>query len=140
MVAEIPEDKPIVLFDGVCNLCNGFIQFIIPRDPEAKFRFAPLQSEVGNDLLEGFNAQTEELESIVLVEGDRYYKKSSAVLRILKHIGGVYSLLYPLRFIPRPIRDYIYDFVADHRYGWFGKKDQCMVPSPENKSRFLEQS
>ncbi len=138
MSAEITEDGPIVLFDGVCNLCQGVVQFIVPRDPDGIFRFASLQSDVGQQLLERCGLPTDELESIVLIEGEDCYVKSAAVVRIARRLGGVYALLSPFRFVPRPIRDWAYDFVADHRYQWFGKKDRCMMPTGDVQSRFLE--
>ncbi|MFC4247027.1 thiol-disulfide oxidoreductase DCC family protein [Natribaculum luteum] len=138
MSAEITEDGPIVLFDGVCNLCQGVVQFIVPRDPDGTFRFASLQSDVGQKLLERYGLPTDELESIVLIEGEDCYVKSAAVVRIARHLGGAYALLSPFRFVPRPIRDWAYDFVADHRYQWFGKKDRCMMPTGDVQSRFLE--
>lgn len=138
MSTEVPEDAPVVLFDGVCNLCTGLVQFIIPRDPKQRFRFAPLQSPVGRELLDRFDLPTDRLETFVLVEGDECYTKSAAALRIAKHLGGVYALLYPLRLIPRPVRDTVYDFVADHRYQWLGRRDRCMAPSPEVDAWFLD--
>ena len=138
MSVEIPDDGPILLFDGVCNLCNGFVQFVVPRDTEEKFYFASLQSEVATELLAEHGLPTEELESVVLIEGDRSYVKSSAVLRTAKHLGGLYALLWPFRFVPKPVRDWAYDFVAARRYKWFGKKDQCMMPTGDVQSRFLE--
>lgn len=138
MSTEVPEDAPVVLFDGVCNLCTGLVQFIIPRDPKQRFRFAPLQSPVGRELLDRFDLPTDRLETFVLVEGDECYTKSAAALRIAKHLGGVYALLYPLRLIPRPVRDTVYDFVADRRYQWLGRRDRCMAPSPEVDAWFLD--
>lgn len=138
MASEALDERPIVLFDGVCNLCNGVVQYIIPRDSSATFRFTSLQSEAGQGLLRRFDLPTDEFDSFILVEDDEYHTKSEAALRIAKHLGGVYSWLYPLRFVPRRLRDALYDFVANHRYQWFGQKEQCMVPSPEISSRFLE--
>jgi predicted DCC family thiol-disulfide oxidoreductase YuxK len=138
MSEDAPADGPVVLFDGVCNLCNGFIQFLVPRDPEGTFRFASLQSDVGQELLAERGLPTDDLESLVLIEGDDCYVKSSAVLRIAAHLGGVYGLLPPLRFVPRRVRDQIYDFVAARRYRWFGRKDRCTVPDGDTASRFLD--
>jgi len=138
MSEDAPADGPVVLFDGVCNLCNGFVQFLVPRDPEGTFRFASLQSDVGQELLAERGLPTDDLESLVLIEGDDCYVKSSAVLRIAAHLGGVYGLLPPLRFVPRRVRDQIYDFVAARRYRWFGRKDQCTVPDGDTASRFLD--
>lgn len=138
MDGDIPEDAAIVLFDGVCNLCSGFVQFIVPRDPEGKYRFASLQSDVGQSLLAEHDLANEELDSIVLIEDGESYVKSSAIIQIATRLGGRYRLLSPFRYVPAPVRDRAYDFVADHRYQWFGKKDRCMMPSGEMESRFLE--
>jgi predicted DCC family thiol-disulfide oxidoreductase YuxK len=138
MSEDAPADGPVVLFDGVCNLCNGFVQFLVPRDPEGTFRFASLQSDVGQELLAERGLPTNDLESLVLIEGDDCYVKSSAVLQIAAHLGGVYGLLPPLRFVPRRVRDQIYDFVAARRYRWFGRKDRCTVPDGDTASRFLD--
>ncbi|SDC21317.1 thiol-disulfide oxidoreductase DCC family protein [Natrinema hispanicum] len=135
-----PDDNPVVLFDGVCNLCNGFVQFILPRDTNGRFRFASLQSNVGQELLAEHGLPTDELESVVLIEGDDCYTKSDAVIRIATLLGGVYALFGPFRVLPRRLRDWAYDFVAARRYRWFGKKDQCVMP-PSDVSvgeRFLE--
>ncbi|ELZ49244.1 thiol-disulfide oxidoreductase DCC [Halorubrum coriense DSM 10284] len=138
MDREIPEDAAVVLFDGVCNLCNGFVQFVLPRDPDGKYRFASLQSDVGGALLAEHDLPTDELESIVLIEDGEAYVKSAAVLRIAAGLGWPYRLLSPFRYVPAAVRDGVYDFVADHRYQWFGRKDQCMLPSGDVESRFLE--
>jgi len=139
MPTETPDDgDAIILFDGVCNLCSGFVQFVLPRDAEGKYRFASLQSDAGQALLAEHDLPTDELESVVLIEGDESHVKSSAIIEIATGLGGFYRLLSPFRYVPRALRDRIYDFVADHRYGWFGKKDRCMVPSGDVQSRFLE--
>jgi len=138
MGEDIPDDAAVVLFDGVCNLCSGFVQFVYPRDPEGKYRFASLQSEVGQALLAEHDLPTDELESIVLIEGGESYVKSAAVIQIATGLGGRYRLFSPFRHVPASVRDRVYDFVADHRYRWFGKKDRCMLPSGDVESRFLE--
>jgi len=138
METEVPDDAPIVLFDGVCNLCNGFVQFIAPRDDDEKFYFASLQSDVGRSLLAEHDLPTDELESIVLVEGDAAYVKSGAVLRIASRLGGLYRLLSPFRYVPRLLRDTVYDLVANNRYRLFGKKDRCEIPEGDVGARFLE--
>ena len=138
MDREMPDDASIVLFDGVCNLCSGFVQFVYPRDPERKYRFASLQSDVGQALLAEHDLPTDELESIVLIEDGESYVKSAAVIQIATGLGGGYRLLSPFRYVPAAVRDRVYDFVADHRYKWFGKKDRCMMPSGDVQSRFLE--
>jgi predicted DCC family thiol-disulfide oxidoreductase YuxK len=131
-------DRPAVLFDGVCNLCNGLVQFLLRRDPEGRLRFGSLQSDAANRLLEGFDLPTDDVESIVVVEGNRAYTKSAAVLRIAKHLGFPYSLLYRFGQLPAGFRDRVYDLVADHRYEVFGKRDRCMVPPPDVEDRFLD--
>jgi predicted DCC family thiol-disulfide oxidoreductase YuxK len=135
---DIPTDKPILLFDGKCNLCNGFVQWVIERDSEAQFRFAALQSEAGQQLLERHGLPTEGFETFVLIEDDDYYTKSTAALRMLERLGFPYSLLYPFVVVPRPIRDVVYEFVAANRYDWFGQRDRCMVPPPDIEDRFLD--
>jgi predicted DCC family thiol-disulfide oxidoreductase YuxK len=131
-------NKPIVLFDGVCNLCSAVVVFTIERDPKRKFMVAPLQSDTGQALLKKFNLSAERFDSFVLIEDDRCYSRSTATLRVVRRLTGLWPVLYALIIIPRPIRDWIYDFVAKNRYRWFGKKDQCMVPTADVKSRFLE--
>jgi len=138
MGEDIPDDAAVVLFDGVCNLCSGFVQFVYPRDPEEKYWFASLQSEVGQALLAEHDLPTDELESIVLIEDGESYVKSAAVIQIATGLGGRYRLFSPFRHVPASVRDRVYDFVADHRYHWFGKKDRCMLPSGDVESRFLE--
>lgn len=137
MTDDPSADHPVVLFDGVCNLCTGSVQFLIRRDPEGVFRFAPLQSEVGSELATECGIPADELETVVLIEGGTCYTKSDAALRAAAHIGGLYAVLPPFRFLPKRLRDVAYDFVAARRYRWFGKKDQCMMPTPDIRSRFL---
>lgn len=137
MGPALPDEHPIILFDGVCNLCNRWVQFVIERDPEAEFRFAPLQSEVGEALVAEEGLPTDELESVVLIENGEVYTKSDAVLRVGKRLGGVYGLLWPFRVLPTRFRNVWYDLVAANRYDWFGKRDQCMMPTPDIESRFL---
>lgn len=134
-----PENEPyVILFDGVCNLCSGFVQFVVPRDPERTFAFASLQSDVADELLADHDVDPNALESIVLLEGDRVYVKSDAILRIGYHLGLPYRLGWPFRHLPRRFRNWWYDFVAARRYRWFGKKDRCVVPEGDLESRFLE--
>lgn len=136
-MSGVPDDSPVLLFDGVCNFCNWWVQFVIERDPDAVFRFAPLQSAVAGELLAEHGLDSDHLDSVVLVEGERCYTKSDAVLRAATHLGGVYRTLWLLRAVPRRLRDWLYDAVADRRYSWFGKRDQCMVPTAAIESRFL---
>lgn len=138
-MSDLPENKKIVLFDGVCNLCNGAIQRIIKHDKKDIFRFASLQSDFGKKLIEERGLDPEELDSIMLIEpGVAYYRKSTAALEISRDLSGGYSLLKNFLFLPENLRDGIYDFIASNRYKWFGKKEQCMIPTPELKSKFLD--
>ncbi len=131
------EAHGIILFDGVCNLCNGAVNFVIDRDPAGFFKFAPLQSNTGRALLEQHALPTETLDSIVLIEGGRVYQRSGAALRIARRLRGGWPLLYSFIIVPRFIRDRVYDFIAAHRYRWFGKEDACRVPTPALRARFL---
>lgn len=128
--------QAIILFDGVCNLCNSSVQFIIRRDPAAYFSFASLQSEIGQQLLQEHQYHGQ-LDSVILIENNKLYAKSDAALRIVRRLPS-WRILSAGRFIPRSIRDSIYQFVAKHRYRWFGKQEVCMLPSPEIRSRFLD--
>jgi len=130
--------NPVILFDGVCNLCSGSVRFIINRDPSGIFKFAPLQSETGKNLVSQFGLSNRKLDSIILIENSNYYLRSTAALKIAQRLGALWPLLSLLRLVPRPIRDYIYDIVARNRYKWYGKRAECMVPDADIKSRFLE--
>lgn len=135
----IPENKKIVLFDGVCNLCDNAVQRIIKHDKKDVFRFASLQSDFGKKLVEERGMDPEEIDSIILIEpGVAYYKKSTAALEISRDLSGGYSLLKNFLFIPESLRDSVYDLIAKNRYKWFGKKEQCMIPTPELKAKFLD--
>lgn len=126
----------IVLFDGVCNFCNDSVNFIIRHDHAGRFKFAPLQSDIGQQLLSEHNIE-EDVDSIVLVEDGRAFTHSTAALRIAKGLGGVCSLAYVLIAIPAVVRDLFYKTFAKYRYRLFGKKDACMIPTPEVRERFL---
>jgi predicted DCC family thiol-disulfide oxidoreductase YuxK len=128
----------VVLFDGVCNFCNSTVGYIIAHDPAGYFRFAALQSEPARHILSECRLPSGFLENIVLVENGAYYTRSTAALRILRHLRGPVALLYVLVLVPPWIRDPAYDWFARHRYGWFGKRSECFMPSPEMRSRFLE--
>ncbi len=136
--AKKQENSPILLFDGVCNLCNGLVQFTIERDPQGKFKFASLQSNSGQSLLKKFNLPTDDFDSFVLVNGDKHYTKSTASLRVAKGFGGFWALFYGFIIIPKPLRDSVYNLIARNRYRWFGKQETCWMPTPELKARFLE--
>lgn len=131
-------DKKIVLFDGVCNLCNGSVQFMLKRDKKDQFVFGSLQGKTGQEYLRKFNMPADGFNSFMLVEGGRLYSKSTGALRMLKHIGGAWSLLYGFIIVPKFIRDTVYDFIATHRYKWFGKQDSCWLPTPALKAKFLD--
>lgn len=126
-----------MLFDGLCNLCSGAVDFIIDRDPRAELRFAALQSDAARPLLARCGLPAEHPGSIVLVEDGRCYRRSTAALRIARRLTFPWPLLYALLLVPRPLRDAVYDWVARNRYGWFGKRDRCRTPTPDLRSRFL---
>jgi predicted DCC family thiol-disulfide oxidoreductase YuxK len=133
------QTPPVVLFDGVCNLCNGAVQFIIDRDPQSQFRFASLQSETGHTLLASHHYRLPEgdPETLVLVEGGVVYERSTAALKIARRLRGGWKLFAALLVLPRGLRDVGYNFIARHRYGWFGKTESCRLPTPELRARFL---
>ncbi|QGA81754.1 thiol-disulfide oxidoreductase DCC family protein [Halomicrobium sp. LC1Hm] len=131
-------DGPVLLFDGVCNLCNAAVRFVVRFDAAGTFRFAPLQSEVGQALLERHDLSTETFDSVVLIEDGAVATKSTAALRVARRLDGPWPLLYPAIALPTRVRDGAYDLVAEYRYRVFGKKDQCPVPEPEIRDRFLQ--
>lgn len=131
-------DYPIILFDGVCNFCNGAINFIIKRDKKRVFRYAALQSEAGQQLLKQHDLSTTDLDSFVLVYKGKTYKKTSAALQVAQILGGAWRLTRIFRIFPSPIRDLAYTIIANNRYRWFGKKESCMIPTPEVRSLFLQ--
>ncbi len=135
-IEGIPDN--LVLFDGVCNLCNASVNFVIDRDPNRVFTFASLQSEVGGVLLETQGVSGKELSSVMLWKGGVLHKKSKAALEIARKLSGLWPLLYVFIIVPRFLRDLVYDFIANNRYKWFGKTDQCRLPAPGLKDRFLE--
>jgi predicted DCC family thiol-disulfide oxidoreductase YuxK len=126
----------IVLFDGVCNFCSDAVNFIIDRDPGNRFKFEPLQSEIGHELRAKYNID-ESIDSIVLIEDDEAFTRSTAALRIAKGLSGAWSGAYMFMIIPRPLRDLYYELFAKYRYRLFGKKEACMIPTPEVRARFL---
>lgn len=140
MMEAIPNNKQVILFDGVCNLCNSSVLFVIKRDKADKFLFAPLQGEFGQQLINEFNIDTTKTDSILLFNNEKrkVHSKSTAALRVASHLGFPLNLVVVFYIIPKFIRDWIYDFVAKNRYKWFGKKEACMIPTPELKSKFLD--
>lgn len=135
MSTHLPQ--PLLLFDGVCNLCNVAVTFVIERDPNAHVRFASLQSETGQAILNQLGRPLEQFDSFVLWEDGRFHEKSTAALRVARHLSGGWPLLYGFMIVPKGIRDAVYSLVARHRYRWFGKRDACMLPTPALKMRFL---
>ncbi|HET6993521.1 MAG TPA: thiol-disulfide oxidoreductase DCC family protein [Chitinophagaceae bacterium] len=131
-------DKPVILFDGVCNLCNRAVQFIIKRDKKKQFLFASLQGKTGTELLRRFDLPADQFNSFVLIEKGKAYTRSTATLRVAKKLSGGWSFLYGLIIVPPFLRDPVYNLIAKRRYQWFGKRDECMIPTPELKERFLD--
>jgi predicted DCC family thiol-disulfide oxidoreductase YuxK len=134
----INNETYILLFDGVCNLCNSVVNFIIKRDSKEKFKFASLQSERGQALLKKFGLRTNDFDSFVFISGEEYFLKSSALLHVLRELGGVWKLFYAFIIFPRPVRDLVYSIVAKTRYRIFGKRDTCIIPTPEVNRKFLQ--
>jgi predicted DCC family thiol-disulfide oxidoreductase YuxK len=128
----------LVLFDGVCNLCNGFVQFVVARDPAGRFQFGALQSASARRVLDLYDTPDPLPDTIVLVEDGRVFTRSTAALRIARRLTFPWPLASAFLAVPRPLRDWIYDLVARHRYRWFGKRDHCMVPAPALRSRFID--
>ncbi len=128
-----------VFFDGVCNLCNGAVQFILDRDRHALFRFAPLQSDAATKILSerGVVIDQGAMDSVILIEGDRLYQRSDAALRIARRLDAPWPAAYVLIIVPRFVRDAVYKLIARHRYRWFGRTETCRVPTPELRARFL---
>ena len=129
--------NPTILFDGLCNLCQGSVQFILKRDKAERFRFASLQSEAAKRLLQDFPEAPRDIGTILLLENGRLYSRSTAALRIAKGLSGLWPLFYGFIILPRWLRDPVYNFIARNRYRWFGKRDSCMIPTPELRDRFL---
>lgn len=127
---------PVVLFDGVCKLCNGSVNFILPRDRKGRLKLAPLQSDYGRAVLEKYGMHTDPMDSMMLLEGERLTVKSTAVIRISKYLDGAWPLCMVALVIPRFIRDFIYDIIAKNRYRWFGKYDSCPLPDAKFEDRF----
>ena len=130
---------PIILFDGVCNLCESTVHFVVRRDSNRQFRFASLQSEAGRELLSSHQYAFDTLSSVLLIVDGTLYRKSRAALQIARRLDGAWPLLYyALSWIPRFIADPVYDFIANRRYQWFGKKSECLIPDDELRQRFID--
>jgi predicted DCC family thiol-disulfide oxidoreductase YuxK len=130
---------PVILFDGVCNLCNGAVQFVIKHDREKKFSFASLQSNAGQELLNEYRLPAANYTSFVLLQDGKAYTRSTAALKVARNLNGLYKLGYTFMIVPKFIRDGIYNWVSNNRYKWFGKRTECIIPTPELKERFLDQ-
>lgn len=126
----------IILFDGDCNFCDKSVQFIIKRDASAHFKFASLQSDIGQELMKQYNIPGH-IDSFILIKNNRSYAKSSAALHVCRNLNNIWKVFYLLLIVPKPIRDFLYHIVAKNRYQWFGKKDSCILPSPDIRKRFL---
>lgn len=131
-------DKSIILFDGVCNVCNGFVNFLIPRDKKDKFQYGSLQSLKVKEMLQQYHYNPDDLSTVILIEKDKLYSQSTAVLKILRQMSGAWPLMYAFIIVPKAIRDFAYQQIARNRYKLFGKKDSCMVPTPELRAKFVE--
>ncbi len=131
------EETRVILFDGVCNFCNYWVNFAIKRDKKKKLHFTPLQGETAKQLLLYYHINPTSLSSVILIDGGKVYTQSSAAIQICKHLGGAWKLFYGLIILPKFIRDFFYNIIARNRYKWYGKKENCMVPTPELKERFL---
>ena len=135
---DLPQNKKIILFDGLCNLCNSSVQFLIKRDSKDIFRFVSLQSELGKELLSRLPIAIQNTDSIILFESEViFYFKSQAIFQIIKSLGGLFNCLLIFKLLPHSIYDVFYDYIAKNRYQWFGKKEQCLVPTKEIQSKFL---
>jgi predicted DCC family thiol-disulfide oxidoreductase YuxK len=130
-------DAPVILFDGVCNFCNYWVNFAIKRDSKKKLRFTTLQGEMAKRLLPQYKINPTSLHSVIFIDKGKAYTQSSAAIRVCKYLNGGWKLFYGLMIIPKFIRDFFYNIIARNRYKWFGKKESCMVPTPELRERFL---
>ncbi len=128
----------IVLFDGVCNFCNAWVDFILPRDKNDRFRFVVLQSAAGKKILSTYHLHFDTLDTLVLIEDDSIYTHSTAALRILHSLGSIWSILYGFIIIPKFIRDGVYDIISRNRYGWFGERAVCRIPTEGEHHKFIE--
>src|SRR3954471_7457378 len=135
MDAKLPDH--LIVFDGVCNLCNDAVQFVIRHDRRGRFMFTSLQSEAGQEILRGNGLPADHFDSFIYIRDQKVYQRSGAALYMLRDIGGLWSLLFAFIIVPRFIRDFVYDTVARHRYRWFGRRESCIIPTSELRGRFL---
>lgn len=135
---NLPKNKKIILFDGVCNLCNASVQLVIKHDKKDLFRFVALQSDLGQEIIQHIGMDTQNIDSIILYEpGIAYYYKSDAALEIAKNLGGIFYFAGIFNIFPVVLRNALYDYIAKNRYRWYGKRESCMLPTPELKAKFL---
>ena len=137
-VSTTKDSYSIILFDGICNFCNSSVNFIIERDYKNRFRFASLQSVKGQELLKQFNLDSQNLKTIILLENGGYFTKTTAALRITKHLKGFWKFFYIFIIVPLFLRNIFYNIIARYRYRWFGKRETCRIPTAEEKAKFLE--
>lgn len=136
---NLPKDKKIILFDGICNLCDNSVQYVLKHDKKDVFRFIPLQSDLGQKIIKHIGIDTSKTDSVILYEpGIAYYYKADAAIRIANEIGGIYRFLSLFSMLPNSILNFIYDYIAKNRYKWYGKKETCLIPTEEQKAKFLE--
>ena len=131
-------ETPVILFDGVCNVCSSSVLFTIKRDARSKLKFASLQSGFGVQQMKNFNLPPSSLNSVLFIYKGQLFQKSNAALEIARHLDGMWPVLYAFKIVPVIIRDFIYDWIARNRYRWFGKKDECMIPTPDVRARFID--
>jgi len=131
------KDKPVILFDGICNLCTGSVQFILKRDKKNEFRFASLQSGYGQDLLKRFSLPGDTFNSFILYQDGKIYTRSTAALKMFQQLKG-WKWVKMFWIVPKFLRDAVYNLIAKNRYKWFGQKEECWLPTPELKARFLD--
>jgi predicted DCC family thiol-disulfide oxidoreductase YuxK len=138
-MVHIPEGKSLIVFDGVCNLCNASVQYVIKRDKNNKFLFAPLQSKIGEKIIKAYNINTAKVDSILLFNPKTgIYSKSTAALKIASKLSFPTNILTVFLIVPAFIRNWVYDYIAKNRYKWYGKKEACMIPTPDLKNKFLD--
>ena len=138
MLGTLPKNKKIILFDGVCNLCNSSINYVIDHDKQDVFRFVSLQSDLGETIQEYLGIENKSLDTIILyVPNEAYYIKSTAAIKIMNEFLGFWKLMQVFLILPSPVRDLVYNFIAKNRYKWYGKQESCRIPTPELKAKFL---
>ena len=130
-------EQPVILFDGICNFCNSAVNFTIKRNKKANICFAPMQTAAGEKLLQHYNLPADDMQSFIFIEKGIANKQSTAALKVCRHLRGLWPLCYGFIIVPKFIRDGIYNWIAKNRYKWFGVRQQCMIPTPEVKARFL---